>query len=141
MMLVITNTSPILLLIVMSLLIGLTNGLSGFANQATLYIQSPPGEIAVAAGLLRTSGNLAAIFSSSIIGLTFGAVATDVGFHELALVLVEVIAQGQRELLRRQDLAGAMRRTVVRATATLRARVEVEHALPRQVRRARGADG
>lgn len=90
MMLLITNTSPILLLIVMSLLIGLTNGLSGFANQATLYIQSPPGEIAVAAGLLRTSGNLAAIFSSSIIGLTFGAVATDVGFHELALVLAGI---------------------------------------------------
>ncbi len=87
MMLLITSSSSILLLIAMSLLIGLTNGLGGFANQASLYIQSPPDEIAVAAGLLRTSGNLAAIFSSSIIGLTFGAVATDFGFHKLALVL------------------------------------------------------
>ena len=87
MMLLLTSSSPILLLIAMSLLIGLASGLGGFANQATLYIQSPADEIAVAAGLLRTSGNLAAIFSSSIIGLTFGAVATDFGFHKLALVL------------------------------------------------------
>jgi MFS family permease len=87
-MLVITHDSSIPVLIGMSLLIGITNGLGGFANQATLYIQSPPGEIAVAAGLLRTSGNLAAIFSSSIIGITFGAVATDAGFHTLAFVLI-----------------------------------------------------
>ncbi len=86
-MLLIDRQSSILVLIGMSLLVGLTNGLGGFANQATLYIQSPAEEIAVGAGLLRTSTNLAAIFSSSIIGLAFGAVATDGGLHALAWVL------------------------------------------------------
>jgi predicted MFS family arabinose efflux permease len=85
--LLIDHRSSILVLIGMSLLVGLTNGLGGFANQATLYIQSPAEEIAVGAGLLRTSTNLAAIFSSSIIGIAFGAVATDGGLHTIAWVL------------------------------------------------------
>jgi MFS family permease len=84
---VITSASSIPLLIGMSLLVGLTNGFGGYANQTTLYIQSPANEIAVAAGLFRTSGNFAAIFSSSLIGITFGAVATDVGFHTLGLAM------------------------------------------------------
>ena len=89
-MLFITAQSSIFVLIAMTLLVGLTNGLGGFANQAALYIQSPAGEIAVGAGLLRTSTNLAAIFSSSIIGLSFGAVATDGGLHTLAWVLLGI---------------------------------------------------
>ncbi|MES2169955.1 MAG: MFS transporter [Actinomycetota bacterium] len=86
----VTDTSPIWVLIGMSLLVGLTNGLGGFANQATLYIETPPDEIAVGAGLLRTSTNLAAIFSSSVIGLSFGAVATDAGLHVLSLALAAI---------------------------------------------------
>ena len=89
-MLFVTAQSSILVLIGVTLLVGLTNGLGGFANQAALYIQSPAEEIAVGAGLLRTSTNLAAIFSSSIIGLTFGAVATDGGLHTLAWVLLGI---------------------------------------------------
>lgn len=50
----------------------------------------PAEEIAVGAGLLRTSTNLAAIFSSSIIGITFGAAATDAGFHTLAWALLGI---------------------------------------------------
>lgn len=89
-MLLVTQQSGIAVLIGMTLLVGLTNGLGGFANQATLYIQSPAEEIAVGAGLLRTSTNLAAIFSSSIIGITFGAVATDAGFHTLAWTMLGI---------------------------------------------------
>jgi predicted MFS family arabinose efflux permease len=85
--LTIDRHSSILVLIGMSLLVGLTNGLGGFANQAALYVQSPAEEIAVGAGLLRTSTNLAAIFSSSVIGIAFGAVATDGGLHTIAWVL------------------------------------------------------
>ncbi len=86
----ITDLSPIWVLIGMSLLVGLTNGLGGFANQATLYIETPAEEIAVGSGLLRTSTNLAAIFSSSVIGLSFGPVATDAGLHVLSLALAGV---------------------------------------------------
>ena len=89
-MLVLDSTSPIVLLILMTLLFGLTNGLSSFANQATLYVQTSSDEIAVAAGLYRTAGYVGAIFSSSLIGITFGASATDAGLHAVGLILAGI---------------------------------------------------
>ncbi|WP_345762538.1 MFS transporter [Diaminobutyricibacter sp. McL0608] len=86
-MLLITSDSSVYVLIGMSLLLGFTNGFSGFANQATLYVQTPADEIAVASGLYRTFGYIGAIFSSSLIGITFGQAATDSGLHALAWVL------------------------------------------------------
>ena len=88
--LILTSRSPIWLLIVMTLLFGITNGLASFANQATLYLQAPAAEIAVASGLYRTSNYVGAIFSSSLIGITFGKAATDAGLHTLAWVLVGI---------------------------------------------------
>jgi predicted MFS family arabinose efflux permease len=86
-MLFTTSTSSVLVLIGMSLLFGCANGFSGFANQAALYGQTPADDIAVAAGLYRTSTYIGAIFSSSLIGITFGQAATDAGFHTLAWVV------------------------------------------------------
>lgn len=86
-MLLITHESSVLLLIVMSLLFGFTNGFSGFANQATLYVQTPAEDIAVASGLYRTFAYIGAIFSASLIGITFGPAATDSGFHTLGWVI------------------------------------------------------
>ncbi|MDQ1571611.1 MAG: hypothetical protein QOF79_2285 [Actinomycetota bacterium] len=85
--LLITSESSVLALIGMSLLLGCTNGFGGFANQAALYLQTPAAEIAVASGLYRTFGYIGAIFSSSLIGITFGSAATDAGLHTLAWVL------------------------------------------------------
>ena len=79
--------SSIWVLIGMSLLLGCANGFTGFANQATLYVQAPAEEIAVASGLYRTFAYLGAIFSSSLIGITFGRQATDAGLHTLGWVL------------------------------------------------------
>jgi MFS family permease len=87
-MLILRHNSSILLMIGMTLLFGLTNGLASFANQATLYVQAPAAEIAVASGLYRTFSYVGAIFSSSLIGITFGKAATDAGLHALAWVLV-----------------------------------------------------
>jgi predicted MFS family arabinose efflux permease len=89
-MLVLRDNSSILLMIAMTLLFGLTNGLASFANQATLYVQAPAAEIAVASGLYRTFSYVGAIFSSSLIGITFGKAATDAGLHALAWVLVAI---------------------------------------------------
>jgi MFS family permease len=86
-MLAITSASGIPMLVLMSLLFGFANGCNAFGNNAALYIQAPAAQIAVAAGLLRTSMYIGAIFSSSLIGITFGASATDAGFHLLALFL------------------------------------------------------
>ncbi|MFH5877578.1 MFS transporter [Arthrobacter sp. NA-172] len=84
------HSSGVLLLIGMTLLLGLTNGFSSFANQAALYLQTTAAEIAVASGLLRTSMYLGAIGSSSLIGIAFGPSATDAGFHTLAWVLIAI---------------------------------------------------
>lgn len=88
--LTIASSSSVLVLIAMSLLFGLANGFSGFANQAALYLQSPADEIAVASGLYRTFGYFGAIFSSSLIGIAFGQAATDAGLHTIAYVIAGI---------------------------------------------------
>lgn len=89
-LLLIDHSSGLVLLIGMSVMFGLTNGFCSFANQAVLYVQSPADTVAVAAGLFRTFGYLGAIFSASVIGLTFGSHATDAGLHHLAWVVVAI---------------------------------------------------
>jgi len=74
----------------MSVLFGVTNGFSGFANQAALYMQAPAAEIAVAAALYRTFSYIGAIFSSSLIGIVFGAQVADDGFHRLGWVIIGI---------------------------------------------------
>lgn len=86
----VTKDSSIPVLIGLTVIFGLANGFSGFGNQATLYIQAPAADIAVAAGLLRTALYIGAIFSSSLIGIAFGSRATDVGLHVLARVLLGI---------------------------------------------------
>jgi len=86
-MLGITHTSGVLVLIGMSLLFGLANGFSGFANQAALYKQCEAAEIAVASGLYRTFAYFGAIFSSSLISIAFGSATTDHGFHVIAYTI------------------------------------------------------
>jgi MFS family permease len=89
-MLAITSASGVLILIGMSLLFGCTNGFSGFANQAALYVQAPAETIAIASGLYRTFAYIGAIFSASLISLTFGTTVTDEGFHRLGWVTVGI---------------------------------------------------
>ena len=91
------HRSSLATLLAMSVLFGLTNGLSNFANQAALYLRSPADMIAVASGLFRTFGYLGAIFSASVIGITFGDHATDAGLHHLAWVVM-VIGAGSLAL-------------------------------------------
>jgi MFS family permease len=86
-MLLITSGSSVAVLVGMSLLFGFANGFSGFANQAALYIQAPAAEIAVASGLYRTFAYIGAIFSASLIDITFGSATNDGGFHVLGWVL------------------------------------------------------
>lgn len=85
-----SSTTLVASLVVMSLLFGVTNGFSGFANQAVLYLQAPADEIAVAAGLYRTFAYIGAIFSSSLIGIVFGPHITDDGFHRLGWVIIGI---------------------------------------------------
>ena len=89
-MLTIDHTSSVLALIAMSLLFGVGNGFSGFANQAALYVQSPAAEIGIASGLYRTFAYFGAIFSASLIGIAFGSTPDDAGLHVVAWVVVVI---------------------------------------------------
>jgi predicted MFS family arabinose efflux permease len=84
------HDSSIPLIVGMTLLFGIMNGFSSFANQASLYLFAPAAEIAVASGLSRTFSYMGAIFSSSLIGITFRTAATDAGLHALAWVLLGI---------------------------------------------------
>jgi MFS family permease len=86
----IDHRAGVLVLLGLTLLFGTTNGLSNFANQTTLYVQSPSETFAVASGLYRTASYLGAIFSASVIGLSFGTRVSDAGFHTVAWVLVAI---------------------------------------------------
>jgi len=86
-MLFITSESSVVALLGMSLLLGCVNGFGNFANQAALYVQTDAADIAVASGLSRTAAYIGAIFSSSLISITFGTAATDNGLHTLGYAL------------------------------------------------------
>ncbi len=85
-LLFVTSSVPLWLLILLSLVFGITMGLGAVANQSALYEQSPEDEIAVTSGLLRTASYIGSIFSPNLIGLAFGARATDHGLHIIAIV-------------------------------------------------------
>lgn len=79
--------SPLWLLLAVSVVFGLQNGLNIVSNQTAMYAQAPARATGAAAGLLRTAMYLGAIASASLIGLCFGRQATDAGLHHLALIL------------------------------------------------------
>jgi MFS family permease len=73
-------------------LIGIPMGLTSNPTQTAIYLQAPPSEMGVAAGLQRTFAYFGAIGAASLLGLMFGAGATDDGFHALALVMTAASA-------------------------------------------------
>jgi MFS family permease len=75
------------ILVAVSLVFGVQNGLTVVTNQAAMYAQAPPEQTGTAAGLMRTFMYIGAIFSASLISLTFGQWGVDVGLHRLALIL------------------------------------------------------
>lgn len=86
-MLFVTHETNLVLLVGMTFLLS-CYALGSVGNQATLYLQSPASEVAVASGLFRTFNYVGAIFSSSIIAVSFGSRATDAGLHNLGWGLV-----------------------------------------------------
>jgi predicted MFS family arabinose efflux permease len=84
--------SPLVLIIIVTLLFGITLGTGSVSNQAALYSQSPADQIGTASGLLRTFTYLGAIGSSVVTGLVFRANAGDTGLHTMAVILAIVAA-------------------------------------------------
>jgi MFS family permease len=80
------HRTSIAALVGLTVLLGMSNGFAGFANQATLYANAPASELAVASGLFRTALYVGAIFSASLIGIVFGGAPSDAGLHALSWV-------------------------------------------------------
>jgi MFS family permease len=80
-------TTPVVVIVLMVLVLGLPQGLGSVTNQTALYHQSPPERMGSASGLLRTSQYIGAIVQSSLVGFVFGTRASDAGLHDLAVIL------------------------------------------------------
>jgi MFS family permease len=89
-LLALDSSAAVWLLVVVSLLAGVPQGLNNLALQNSVYRQANPDDIGASAGLLRTFGYLGAIVSSALQGALYGPAADTGGLHDLALVLLGI---------------------------------------------------
>jgi MFS family permease len=82
--------TPVWLLAVVALVMGVPQGLIGLANQNALYAQAEPARMGSSAGLLRTFTYLGALLSASATGAKFRDGATSAGLHGLSGLLLVV---------------------------------------------------
>jgi MFS family permease len=89
-LLIVAGDSPVWLLVVIALVLGVPQGLVSLANQNAVYHQADPERIASAAGLLRTSMYLGAIVAAAANGAFLHDGATTAGMHRLGAFTVVV---------------------------------------------------
>lgn len=85
-LLLFTNqTSSLVFLVFIVILLGIPQGLLNLANQNAVYFQSLPSQIGTSSGLLRTFSYMGAILASAANGLFLKPEAITIGIHEVAL--------------------------------------------------------
>jgi hypothetical protein len=89
-LLLVHSGSPVWLLVLISMLVGVPQGLNSLANQNALYHQADPVRMASSAGLLRTFLYLGAIVASAANGTFLRHRADTGGLHHLAMFLLVV---------------------------------------------------
>jgi MFS family permease len=89
-LLLVHSGSPIWLLVAVSMVLGIPQGLNNLANQNALYHQADPARVASSAGLLRTFFYLGAIVASAANGAFLRHRADTGGLHHLAVFLLVV---------------------------------------------------
>ncbi|GLY27037.1 MFS transporter [Kineosporia sp. NBRC 101731] len=104
-LLLLNDHSPIWLLLVITVLLGVPQGLVNLANQNAVYHQAEPARIASSAGLLRTFVYLGAILSSVASGALLGDAAGSSGLHHLAVFMIAVGLLGTVLVLPDRSLA------------------------------------
>ena len=80
--------SPLWLLILAGIVVGIPQGLVSLANQNALYAQVDAARVGSSAGLLRTFVYLGAIGASAATGLAFRTQVDDAGLHTLGVVVI-----------------------------------------------------
>jgi MFS family permease len=91
-MLLLTTGTPVVVIIAITLVFGITLGTTSIGNQTALYTQVDAAAMGTAAGLLRTAAYLGSIGSSAIISVVFQRTVTDPGLHTIALIMIGLSA-------------------------------------------------
>ena len=89
-MLFLTSHSPLIAIIGITGVFGLTSGASTVTNQTALYRESPPAKVGTASGLLRTFGYVGSIASATITGVVFRVRVDDEGLHHISLIMIGI---------------------------------------------------
>ena len=123
---------PIIAIVIVTALFGLTSGSSNVTNQTALYREAPPETVGTAAGLLRTFGYVGSIAASTITGIAFRTHVDDGALHHVSLILIGIgvvvmlMTILDRDLARADDLGprenGNERRTMRRFRVLARER-------------------
>ncbi|WP_433502909.1 MFS transporter [Pseudonocardia halophobica] len=109
-----SNTTPLVLVIAITAVVGVSVGLATVGNQAAVFTQADREDTGIAAGLMRTSGYIGAIASGSIISVVFREGPSDAGLHGIADILIPVtvlvllLAVFDKRLPRRLDTPRAI---------------------------------
>jgi MFS family permease len=106
-LLLLTGRSPLWLLLTVSVVFGVQNGLNIVTNQTAMYAQAAADSTGTAAGMLRTFMYVGAIASASLISLSFGHAATDASLHRLAAILTIAAAALFAATLADRELASS----------------------------------
>jgi hypothetical protein len=85
-----TDDSPLVAVLGVTALFGITTGTTAVSTQTALYLQTPAETVGTASGLLRTSGYLGSVASATITGAAFRSQVGDTGLHTLATVLLGI---------------------------------------------------
>ncbi|MFB5192834.1 MFS transporter [Alicyclobacillus fastidiosus] len=84
------TSTPIIWILIITLIFGVTMGTMASGNQTALYTQVRAEQIGTASGLLRTFGYTGSIASSALIGIFFHTKVSDSGMHHIAIIMVAV---------------------------------------------------
>ena len=82
--------SPVIAVIAVTAVFGLTSGASTVANQTVLYKEAPAKSVGTASGLLRTFGYIGSIASAAITGTAFRTHVDDTGLQHISWALVAI---------------------------------------------------
>ena len=85
-------TSPVWLLVLVSVIVGVPQGVNSLANQNAVHHQADPETIGSSAGLPRTFTYLGAIVAAAADAAVFTAGADTAGLHQLAVFILAVAA-------------------------------------------------
>jgi uncharacterized membrane protein YkgB len=88
--LVMDHSTPVAVIAAIGLVEGVPTALNSLGLQTALYVNAPPTEIGTAGGLLQTSRYLGAISVTTLLGLIFGARASDAGLHLVGLIMLGI---------------------------------------------------